>query len=221
MAELPTTPLPSQVSWWLDSNTMTHTSPLNGTVHTLLLPGARWRAALVYNNLLRDELNLLTGFINGLNGNVGRVTLHPLQQQSTSVFWETNSDPYPWVGRQRTTVDLFGDIEIESGATSCKMYFGDNANGTVPFQAGYFFEINGELKQATVTPPAIGSGSEFPGQTTINFAPALRTPITERITARLISPTSAFKLVNDQQGRADYRGSGKVGSVSIELEEVI
>ena len=211
---------PSSIEWWLDSNTLVHQSPLSRSTHTLELPGARWRVSMTFSNLLRPELDALTAFVNGLRGAAGRFTFGPLQQTPIPVVWSPHLIPsLPWFAHFVITEEPGGDhksVTVPAGATEAVMFFGNRAIGAALFESGYFFSVNGELKQVTETPQQpLGD----PPQTLVAFTPPLRASVTGREKVELLDPVSTFRLIDDQQGRAGYHGGGRVGDVTLEIVE--
>ena len=73
---------PASIDWWLETHTIVHESPLSRATQTLELPGARWRVSMTFDNLLRAEILTLSGFVAGLRGPAGRVSLWPMMQRS-------------------------------------------------------------------------------------------------------------------------------------------
>jgi len=63
---------PHRIEWGLRSNVQVSTSPLNGSVQTVELPGARWRCTMYYENLLADDAAKLQSFLVQLRGQAGR-----------------------------------------------------------------------------------------------------------------------------------------------------
>lgn len=57
------------------SNVQISTSPLNGAVQTVELPGARWRATYTYANSQGEDLALLQTLLVELRGQAGRVNV--------------------------------------------------------------------------------------------------------------------------------------------------
>jgi len=63
---------PHRIEWGLQSNVQVSTSPLNGAVQTVELPGARWRCTMYYENLLAEDAAKLRSFLVQLRGQSGR-----------------------------------------------------------------------------------------------------------------------------------------------------
>ncbi len=214
---------PSEIEWWLETNTITHTSPLSRSTHTLEFPGARWRVSMSFTGLVRSELDHLSGFIAGLRGPAGRVTLGPLQQSPVPGLTSTFSNyDIPIVNWKTASA-----LPIIAGTTMLRgNWFATHvieAFGEIP--VGTFFAVNNELKQ--VSAPVVGHAT-YTSNTDIHFTPPLRQaiPLTlnvnvSYVAAEFIQPTSTFRLVDDSQGRALYRHGGQVGDMSVELVEVI
>lgn len=209
---------PSTMDWWLETHTMTHTSPLSRATQTLELPGARWRVSLSFNNLLRAEMERLSSFINGLRGPAGRLTLWPMQQQSilegTTELLVFGRRKVPYIGYPYINFTLDAQA-LPSPAGSTVIPLVSPKQTALP--AGYFFSVVGELKQVvrsnirhdrvwtTITPPMRKAIS------------ASGNPIPAHVDFR---PSAIFRLADDSQGRASYRGGGQVGSMTIDLVEV-
>lgn len=66
---------PTTLEFGLVSNTQTFVSPLNGTVQTLEMPGARWRASFSFENLSDADAATLQAFLVTLRGQAGRFYL--------------------------------------------------------------------------------------------------------------------------------------------------
>ena len=216
---------PSAIDWWLETHTLTHTSPLSRATQTIEFPGARWRVSLRFGHLLRGEMERLSSFLNGLRGPAGRVTLWPMQQTSLlaqekksaqALFGNPNARSLiaqPWVNmKDGNQLRPDGLHAVEQGAATLNFgvspVFGPDYNART-FPPGYFFSVNGELKQivssARVTPFKIRAEITPPMRTRIPGARARN----EIVRAEMDRPTATFRLADDNQGRAGYRAGGR------------
>lgn len=75
--------IPDTMTFGLSYNTQISTSPLNGSIKTVQLPGARWSARLSYTNLSEDETNTLLAWLSSLNGMAGRFTMYDFSHPAT------------------------------------------------------------------------------------------------------------------------------------------
>ena len=75
--------IPDTMTFGLSFNTQISTSPLNGSIKTVQLPGGRWSARLNYNNLSEDETNTLLAWLGDLSGMAGRFTMYDFSHPVT------------------------------------------------------------------------------------------------------------------------------------------
>jgi len=75
--------IPDTMTFGLSYNTQISTSPLNGSIKTVQLPGGRWSARLSYNNLSEDETNTLLAWLGSLQGMAGRFTMYDFSHPAT------------------------------------------------------------------------------------------------------------------------------------------
>jgi len=68
--------VPTNSKFGIEFNTHTNKSPYNGTVQTIEMPGARWKADLSWQNLTLASANTFKGFLASMRGQAGRVYLH-------------------------------------------------------------------------------------------------------------------------------------------------
>ncbi len=210
---------PSSIDWWLETNTMTHTSPLSRATQTIELPGARWRASMRFQHLIRAEMTRLSAFINGLRGPAGRMTLWPMQQQSilagtteAAVFGARpaarRNVALPYINATMTGQG----IATPAGHTILPLV---SPSKTV-LPAGYFVAVAGELKQVVAS-------EVIRDRVRTTITPPMRQAIPaagDVLSAMVDRPIATFRLADDGQGRARYQGGGKVGSMTVELVEV-
>jgi hypothetical protein len=142
---------PAQFDWSLASNTQTFASPLNGSIQTVEMPGARWKVAFTLDHLDAADSALLRAFLVKLRGQANRFTLHNLAR------------PYP-----RGTG---GGTPVVSGAgqTGASLTTSGWTISSTVLRAGDYFAVNGELKLVIADVTSNGSGVA-----TVTFEPPLR-----------------------------------------------
>ena len=163
---------PMALEWALQSNTQTFTSPLNGTVQTLELPGARWRASFTYQNLSDADAATLQAFLTKLRGQANRFTLYNF-------------------ARKRPNGLAYGTPLVnggsQTGTTLLTKGWAINAMGIL--KAGDFFSVNGELKMCVAD-----CDSDSTGYATVTFEPPLRASPANNSSITTTQPTATFML---------------------------
>lgn len=163
---------PVTLEWALQSNTQTFTSPLNGTVQTMELPGARWRASFAFQNLSDADAATLQAFLTKLRGQANRFTLYNFARPKPNGVGTGT----PLVnGASQTGTTLVTD--------------GWTASQTGILKAGDFFSVNGELKMCVADCNSDGSGNA-----TITFEPPLRAAPADNAAITVTNPTTTFML---------------------------
>jgi hypothetical protein len=163
---------PVNLEWALQSNTQTFTSPLNGTMQTLELPGARWRASFTYQNLSEADAAKLQAFLVSLRGQAGRFYLYNFARPKPN-----------GVG---TGTPLVNGAN-QSGASL--VTDGWTASQTGILKAGDFIGVNGELKMVTADVNSDGSGNA-----TLSIEPPLRASPADNSAITVTMPTTTFVL---------------------------
>ena len=163
---------PVALEWALQSNTQTFTSPLNGTVQTLELPGARWRASFTYQNLSDADAATLQAFLTKLRGQANRFTLYNFARPRPN-------------GSQQGTPFVSG--ANQTGTSILTQGWLNSRSGVL--KAGDFFSVNGELKMCVAD-----VSSDYNGYATITFEPPLRASPANNTYLTLTNPTATFML---------------------------
>lgn len=163
---------PGALEWALVSNTQTFTSPLNGTIQTLELPGARWRASFTYQNLSDADAATLQAFLVALRGQAGRFYLWNFARPSPRGV-ATGTPVVSGAGQTGTSL-------VTSGWTN---------SVTGILKTGDFIGVNGELKMLTADASSNGSGVA-----TLNFEPPLRASPANGAAITVTKPTALFML---------------------------
>ena len=173
---------PAEMEWALVANTQTFTSPLTNSVQTVELPGARWRVDFTLRNLDEADTAVLQAFLAQLRGRAGRFTLHHFARPAP----RGTARGTPLVkGASQTGTSLLID-GMTVGAT---------------LLPGDFFAVNGQLKMATATATANGSG-----EATVSFEPPLRASPADNAVVTLESPTATFMLAGDEMSAITRAG---------------
>jgi hypothetical protein len=187
---------PTRVDWALRSLTQVHESPLNGSVQSLELPGSRWMASIVYENV-RDESDkaALRAFALQMRGRAGRVNV-PVFQQITP----------------RGTL---GGTPLVAGASQTGATLNtDGWTVGATLLAGDFFKVGGELKMSTANGTANGSGVM-----SVTFEPILRASPADNAALTFTGLSVEMMAVADDFGWTYQAGS--VLSFVFDLIEVI
>lgn len=184
------------LAWYLQSNTQAFESPLDKTVQTLELPGARWGWSCTFGNLLESDAALLQAFLVRLRGRAGRFTAHNWARP-----------------RPRGTCTLYSvtvAVDAALGDTNASLA-GCGASGTL--LAGDFIGINGELKMVVAAAVADGSGAM-----SVTFEPPLRAGVAAGAAVTLDKPTAVFML--DEDRTSWTTGAGVFTDVALAATEV-
>ena len=76
--------IPNDMSFSIEYNTQISTSPLNGSIQTVEIPGARWKARFSYSGLTSPEANALIAWLAKLRGMAGRFVVYDFGQPTTA-----------------------------------------------------------------------------------------------------------------------------------------
>jgi hypothetical protein len=172
---------PSEFSFGQRSNTVVHTSPLNGQVQTLELPGARWFMSLTLRNLQEPDRGLIEAWLAKLRGQANRFTAHDF------------SKPTP-LGTMRGAPVTNGSTT--AGATSFSLSAGVGQAGTT-LLAGDKLNVGGELKMVVNAVTLNGSGIG-----TVDVEPPFRSTIGGGASVVWDKPAATF-ILTESEWRAD------------------
>ena len=165
---------PRVLDWSLQPNTQAFQSPLSGAVQTVEMPGARWKASFMMENLHDADSALLQAFLVKLRGRAGRFYLYNFAR----------SEPR---GTQRGSPLVMG--AAQTGTTLII----DGCTVGATLLAGDFLEVNGELKMIVADATASGSG-----QMTLTIEPPLRASPADNAAVTLSQPKAIFMLAGDE-----------------------
>ncbi len=161
----------------LIANTQTFRSPLDGTVQTLELTGARWQANYELPPMTRAQAAAWTAFLTDLLGSAGR-------------FYGFDPDARTPRG------SALGSPQVAGAGQSGKSLFVDGWSEleTGLLLPGDYFEVNGELKMVTAQVDS-DSGSEA----LVTFTPPLRASPADNAPLTTGNPKATMMLVDDKQ----------------------
>lgn len=187
------------------AQSVSHTSPFDGSVQTLYQPGFRWAGTLTWNRIPVEEWRVLSAFVNSLHGRAGRFTYsHPLCERRATASLGT-----PRVaGTGQTGTSLDADGFPSAVATVMKagdwLSYPDSASRPRLHQ----------VTEDVVT----GSG----GACTIALTPPLRSAPPDNALLELTSPVAVWMLAADDQGDVAVNGADAYrGTITLEIEEAL
>ena len=166
----------------LVANTQVFASPLDKSVQTLELTGARWWANYELPAMTRAQAAAWTAFLSDLLGTAGR-------------FF--GFDPAAKLPRGSGG----GDSPLTKGASQTgKSLLTDawTVSQTGLLLPGDYFEVNGELKQVTASVDSNGAGDA-----TIAFTPSLRASPADNAALTLNNPKCTMRLAEDDAAAWD------------------
>lgn len=186
--------VPRNFDWSLVPNTQSFQSPLSGAVQTVEMPGARWKASFLLEDLIDQDAATLQAFLVQLRGRAGRFYLYNFARQSP----RGTLSGTPLVNGAGQTGNTLAIDGCTVGAT---------------LLAGDYFGVNGELKMAVAAATANGAG-----QMSVSFEPPLRAAPADNAPLTLQRPPATFMLANDETKWSTQ--PGRFASFPIDCVEV-
>ena len=186
---MPSTPEFFSANFRLVANTQTFRSPLDGTVQTLELTGARWRANYELPFMTRAEAAAWQAFLTSLKGQSGR--FFGMDPAARSPRGSALGTPLV-VGASETGESLASD--------------GWDINETGLLLPADFFEVNGELKMVTASVDSDGAGAA-----TISFVPSLRASPVNNAPITTTNPRCTMMLDADDSAAWDAEPGALAG----------
>lgn len=165
---------PRVLDWSLQPNTQSFQSPLSGAVQTVELPGARWKASFLMENLTEADSAAMQAFLVKLRGRAGRFSLYNFARDKPRGT-QGGAPLVKGAGQSGTTLIIDG---CTVGAT---------------LLAGDYLEVNGELKMVVASATANGSG-----EMTLTIEPPLRVSPADNAAVTLTQPKAIFMLASDE-----------------------
>ncbi len=191
---------PSEWSWKLVPNTQAWTSPLNGSVQTLELPGSRWWCKIGYERLREDDWRIFSAFLARMRGMAGRVLLAPIHSE-TQRGAATGTPVVSGGGQTGRSLLATGWTPGAAQILRLGDYF------SVPTASGPELKI--------ITEDIASNGS---GQATLKFEPPLRSAPAGGAAITVQNPVCPMRLADSQQGDMAL-SSMRYGSFALELVE--
>jgi len=180
----------------LIANTQTFTSPLNKSVQTSELPGARWKASVTWSNLVEADARAMKAFLARLRGMAGRFYLYD------------HSHPMP-SGTAAGTPLVKGASQTGNTLNTD----GWTANQSGLLLPGDYLGVNGQMVMVT-EPASADSG----GNATITFEAPLRSSPADNLGIVTYQPTCTMMLIDDEQDQIEFDPERRP-SVSIQCVE--
>lgn len=177
-------PNPTSFDMRLAFNTQSFQSPLNGSVQTMELPGARWKMSATWDMLSPTDRAALIAFMASLRGQAGRFYIWDL--------W------YPTVRGPAGGTPL-----TASSSTASLIKSSGWPISTTPLLAGDKIAVNHELK--VVTADVVANGS---GLADISVSPPFRVVPSSGVAIVVTKPSALFKLSSDDQGGSNQMSGG-------------
>ncbi len=168
---------PATFSCSLIPNTQIFESPLNRTLQTLELPGARWVVEMEFNGISAADGRTLKAFMAKLRGMAGRF------------YYGDYSHKAPAGSAAGTP--LVNGASQSGGSLVTDGWDANQANLLLP---GDYVGINGELKIITET-----IASDADGNATLVFEPPMRTSPADNTAVVTQFPKCTFRLQDDEQ----------------------
>lgn len=161
----------------LIANTQSFRSPLDNTVQTLELTGARWRVNYELPPMTRAQAAAWTAFLTELLGSAGR--FFGFDPDARSPRGSALGSPLVnGAGQTGKSLIVDGWSELETGL----------------LLPGDYFAVAGELKMVTAS-----VASDSAGEATVAFTPSLRASPADGAALTLSNAEATMMLVDDEQ----------------------
>ena len=177
---------PSFMTFSLQPNSAVFESPMNRSVQTSELPGARWNAAFGWNSLQDGDARVYKAWLNKLSGMTGRFYLYDATHPTPA----GTAQGTPLVNGASQT----GRTIITDGWTP---------NQSTLLLPGDYIGIGSQL--FVVTAPA---ASDSGGNATLSIEAPLRTSPADNAEIVTIKPTCTMMLKDDNQDKFDFQQPG-------------
>jgi hypothetical protein len=188
--------------FWLENTDVISRSALGGGMQTSGVPGAHWKAALVFPKSKAADRHELIGYLRKLNGREHRIALWDLRKFSAA---GVQGEPMGTIN----TVGITVSANAAQFATAVTLAGCGNAKTLL---AGDMLSINGQLIEVCETSTAsVGGVMSVLVPQRMRLAAAAGTAVT------LIKPTAKFVLAGDVHSMRDH---AMYDQFAIDLEEV-
>lgn len=198
---MPTSPTGFQSHrFGLRSNTLTFSSPLNGTTQTLEFPGSKWGGAFALPPMKRTTAAAWLSFYAQLRGGSGR--FYGFDPGGRTPRGSASGSP------------LVNGAGQYPGNTLITDAWPISITGLL--LPGDYFQVGDELKMVTASVNSNGSG-----QATITFEPPLRAAPVDNAAIIYTNPTCIMRLANDDQTAWDINQLNLYGLSFVGIEAFV
>ncbi|MEN6375554.1 MAG: hypothetical protein ABFD75_12370 [Smithella sp.] len=173
----------TECNFSLQPNTQSFESPLNKTVQTYELPGAKWLFTATWQNLNQADARIFKAWLASLRGMAGRFYANDLAHKTPS-------------GCISGTLSVNAAAAAGASAISALSSLISTSNILLP---GDYFQVGTELKIVTAAASTNGSGVAA-----ISFEPPLRTALTGTESITYNTPLAIFRLNDDKQDNFNF-----------------
>jgi hypothetical protein len=167
--------LPRELQFGIVWNTQVFSSPLTQSVHTIEIPGARWKVQFRLSDFEEADTALVQTFLMQLRGRVNNAALYNFARRNPR---GTIAGTPLVAGASQTGATL----NIDGCTVGTTLLKGD------------FFSVNSELKMVVADATANGSG-----EMAVTFEPPLRASPADNAALTTAQPTALFMLESDEQ----------------------
>ncbi len=217
---------PSQLSFYLQHNTLRFTSPITRAAQVMRREGARWVATASFDPLDRIRAGILDGLLAALAGSANTVRIHDWRRPFRTGDPRSQGDvpPGPYGFSDSTLFTDGTGFVVGSGtpvlaAGAARGALALQTQGwwpnTIAMGAGDYIGLAGRLYIATEAVTSSGTGTAL-----IPIAPPLRDAAAVTEPLLLSTPTVAMRLVSDDEAANPTR-PGLFTSITINLEEAL
>jgi len=195
---------PTSATWSLLANTRTLSSPFDGTVQTVAMPGARWRGTVAYTGLPAGDWHVLSAFLASLGGRAGRFTYSP-----------------PAYAR-RATASIPGTVRVNgAGQTGTSLANDGLHTATLVFKAGDWVSFPNAASRPQLHRITADATSDGAGAVTLSIAPQLRASPADNAVVTHDAPVGVFMLADDETGQASYRRQASLVDITLDIIEAL
>ncbi len=202
----PTDRGPSEVTFFLEANTLRTESPLSRTTQVLSRPGSRWVAQLGFRNRPLAWAGEIDAFLAKLDGSEHEVRLWdfrrdiprgPATARGSALITEF-TDTYRFTDGTGFLDQPAAPQTLSSTAANAESVAtgGWAANITGTLMAGDYIGLDGRLYMLTAD-----ANSDSVGRATLSIRPRLRVAVAASVSVVTTRPTARFRLVDNRQGQ--------------------
>jgi len=173
---------PNTCTFSLVANTQIFESPLNRTIQTVELPGARWVVKVGWNGLTKADARQVKAWLAKLRGMSGRF-----------YFWDVSHE-------SPSGTALGSPLVKGAGQSGCSLLTdGWDASQSALLLPGDYIGVGGELKIITDT-----IASDASGNATLVFEPPIRTSPGDNTQIIISQPKCVMRLKSDEEDQISF-----------------